>query len=55
MTVTLRPDHDTTPHCEYCGAEGVPLATYPDPADPDEGLSLCEQCEELRPSDDEYD
>lgn len=43
MTTTLRPDHDTTPHCDMCGAADVSLATLPV-----EGVDreLCEECED---------
>ena len=43
MTTTLRPDHDTTPHCELCGAEDVPLATLPVGG---HARDLCADCEE---------
>lgn len=42
MTTPLRPDHDTTPHCDLCGAEDVPLATLPVAGIDRE---LCEDCE----------
>ena len=42
-TVALRPDHDTTPHCDLCGAEGIPLSDLPI-----DGIlrTLCEDCED---------
>lgn len=43
MTTELRPDHDTTPCCDICGAEGVSLATLP--VDGTE-RRLCEECAE---------
>ena len=41
-TTPLRPDHDTTPHCDLCGADDVSLATLPV-----QGIAraLCVDCE----------
>ena len=42
LTVTLRPDHDTTPCCDLCGKEDVSLATMPVEG---EMRDLCAECE----------